>query len=516
MLESPHDFSRRSFLKTTVAGAGGALVSAFTTGGASAQVRPGERLSSPRGSELARLSLSEAAELVRRKRVSPVELTQACLARITELNPALNAFITVTAEAALEQARQAEAEVQRGRWRGPLHGIPIGLKDLFDTAGVRTTAGSALFKDRIPEQDADVVRRLKAAGAVFLGKQNMHEFAFGATSVVTHFGAVHNPWNLNYMAGGSSGGSAAAVAADLCYGALGSDTGGSVRGPAACCSLVGIKPTYGLVSTRGVIPLSWSRDHVGPITRTVADAAIMLEAIAGFDADEATSQRIEIQRYSAVLRTKTSTLRVGAPRAFFYEGLHPDVQTAVEGALTMLGKLTAGVRDLAIPVSTNRSVTDAEAHAYHAEWLAKMPELYQPFTRERLRASGEVTAAAYIQGRRELLQLRHDARKAFASVDVLVTPTAPIPPRAIAEALTDDPVKVPRPPDLRNTAPFNINGLPSISVPCGFTANGLPIGLQISGPPGGETAVLQVAHAFEQATDWHKRRPQMGGAASQT
>ncbi len=459
--------------------------------------------------DLARLSISEAAELVRRKKISPVELTRACLARIDQLNPALNAFITITAESALAQARDAEADVQRGKWRGPLHGIPIALKDLFDTSGVRTTAGSALFKDRIPTQDAEVVRRLKMAGAIFLGKHNMHEFAYGATSVISHFGAVHNPWDLNRMAGGSSGGSAAAVAAEMCYGAMGSDTGGSIRGPAACCSIVGFKPTYGLVSTRGVIPLSWSRDHVGPMTRTVADAAIMLQAIAGYDADETTSQQMDIPRYSSALRAKTSSLRVGVPRGFFFDGLHPDIEAAMDDALALLGTLTAGVREISIPVSTNRSVTDAEAYAYHSESLTKTPDLYQPFTRDRLRAAGEVTTVAYIQGRRELVQLRHDIRSVFASVDALVTPTAPIPPRTIAEASADEPVTMLRAPDLRNTAPFNINGLPSISIPCGFTTTGLPIGLQISGAPGNEAVVLQLAHAFEQATDWHERRPRI-------
>jgi aspartyl-tRNA(Asn)/glutamyl-tRNA(Gln) amidotransferase subunit A len=380
---------------------------------------------------------------------------------------------------------------------------------LFDTAGVRTTAASALFKDRVPTQDAEVVRRLKAAGAVFLGKTNMHEFAYGATSVVSHFGAVHNPWELNHIAGGSSGGSAAAVAAELCYGALGSDTGGSIRGPAACCGIVGFKPTYGLVSTRGVIPLSWSRDHVGPMTRTVADAAIILQAIAGYDIEETTSQKIDVSDYSSTLRTKTSSLRLGRPREFFFEGLHPDIEAAMNDALSLLATLTAGVREISIPVSTNRSVTDAEAYAYHSEWLAKSPELYQPYTRGRLRAAAEVTAAEYIQGRRELAQLRHDSRKVFASVDAIITPAAPIPARTIVEASADDPVKIPRPPDLRNAAPFNINGLPSISIPCGFTSDGLPIGLQISGPLGGESVVLQLAHAFEQASNWHKRRPPM-------
>ena len=501
------DVSRRAFLQTAVAGTAGSWIMGPTWSEATAIPQNRTRPNGGESSELTRLSIREAAELVRRKKVSPVELTQACLARIERLNPVLNAFITVTADSALAEARQAEAEIQRGRWRGPLHGIPIALKDLFDTAGVRTTAASALYKDRIPTEDAEVVRRLKAAGAVLLGKLNMHEFAYGATSVVSYFGAVHNPWDLNYMAGGSSGGSGAAVAAELCYGALGSDTGGSIRGPAACCSIVGLKPTYGLVSTRGVIPLSWTRDHVGPMTRKVADAAAMLQAIAGYDPEETTSQRMDVPNYSSALGAKTASLRLGVPRDFFFAELHPEIEAAINNALEVLGKLTAGLREIKIPVSTNRSVTDAEAHAFHAETLAKTPELYQPYTRERLRAGAQVTTLAYIEGRRELVQLRQDIRKAFASVDALVTPTAPIPPRTILEASADDPLRIPRPPDLRNTSPFNINGLPTISIPCGFTSAGLPIGLQISGPPGGEAVVLQLAHAYEQATEWHQRRP---------
>jgi aspartyl-tRNA(Asn)/glutamyl-tRNA(Gln) amidotransferase subunit A len=501
------DLSRRSFLQTAVAGTAGSWLLGPPWSEAAALSQSRNRTDGGPSSELTRLSIREAAELVRRKRVSPVELTQACLARIERLSPVLNAFITVTADSALAEARQAEADIQRGRWRGPLHGIPIGLKDLFDTAGVRTTAASALYKDRVPTEDAEVVRRLKAAGAVFLGKQNMHEFAYGSTSVFSYFGAVHNPWNLDYMAGGSSGGSAAAVSAELCYGALGSDTGGSIRGPAACCSIVGLKPTYGLVSTRGVVPLSWSRDHVGPMTRTAADAAILLQAIAGYDAEEPTSQRMDVPNYSAAVGGKTSSLRLGVPREFFFAGLHPEIEAATKTALDVLGKLTVGLQEIKIPVITNRSVTDAEAHAFHAEMLAKTPELYQPYTRGRLGTGAAVTTRAYIEGRRELARARQEIRKTFASVDALVTPTTPIPPRTIVEASADDPLAIDRRLDLRNCTPFNTNGLPTISVPCGFTSSGLPIGLQISGPPGGEAVVLQLAHAYEQATESHKRRP---------
>src|SRR5262245_17416484 len=262
-------YNRRDFLKL----AGGAYAAAALP----LHVDSAPLIQTP--NDLTAASLWEASELVRTRKVSPKELTAACLARIQRLNPKLNAFITVMAEQAMTDAVSAEAEIMKGGWRGPLHGIPVGLKDLFDTAGVRTTAASALFSDRVPTEDAEVVRRLKAAGAVIVGKQNMHEFALGATSAASHFGPVHNPWNRDYVAGGSSGGSAAAVAASLCYGALGSDTGGSVRIPASFCSIVGLKPTYGRVSARGVIPLSWSLDHVGVLTRTVLDGAVLLQAI---------------------------------------------------------------------------------------------------------------------------------------------------------------------------------------------------------------------------------------------
>jgi aspartyl-tRNA(Asn)/glutamyl-tRNA(Gln) amidotransferase subunit A len=508
MTNPSDDLSRRSFLKASLAGAAVSLAKIPAVAETDQKSQRTNPVSGGEGDDLTRMSIREVADLIRKKKVSPVELTTACLARIDRLNPTLNAFITITAESALSQAREAEAEVMRGKWRGPLHGVPIALKDLFDTAGVRTTAASGVFKDRIPTEDAEVVRRLKAAGAVLLGKTNMHEFAYGGTSVISYFGAVHNPWDLSYIAGGSSGGSAAAVAAGLCYGALGSDTGGSIREPASYCSIVGLKPTYGLVSTRGAIPLSWSLDHVGPMTRTVADAAAILQAIAGYDPGETTSQQMGIPDYSAALQMKTSSLRLGIPRDFFFAGLHPEVEAAMNEALSVLTRLTAGLKETNISVSTDTSVLRAEAYAYHAESMAKTPELYQSWTLERLRTGADVGTLAYIGGLREISEIRRSTQRVFESVDALVTPTAPTPPRTILEANADPPTKSPV-LDLRNTAPFDRNGLPTISIPCGFTTTGLPIGLQISGPLGGEAVVLELAHAYEQATDWHKRRPQL-------
>jgi aspartyl-tRNA(Asn)/glutamyl-tRNA(Gln) amidotransferase subunit A len=456
--------------------------------------------------DLPAASLWEVSELLRIKKVSPKELTAACLARIERLNPQLNAFITVRTEQAMEEAGRAEAEIMEGRWRGPLHGIPLGLKDLFDTAGVRTTGGSALFADRVPTEDAEVVRRLKAAGAVIVGKQNLHELGLGATSAASHFGSVHNPWNRDYVAGGSSGGSAAAVAGSLCYGSLGTDTGGSVRIPASFCNIVGLKPTYGRVSTRGANPLSWSLDHVGPMTRTVLDAAMLLEAIAGYDARETTSVDRPVPAYAAAVNRGASSLRVGVPREYFFAALDPDVETGVGEALAVLSKLTAGVQEVAIPVSpvVNATVMLAEGFAIHAARVRESPQLFQPPVLGRLRGGAAIETTTYIERRRELDEMRRAAPGLFANVDVLVTPTVPLLPVRIAEARDDDAGTA---LFARNTRPFNAYGLPAVSVPCGFARNGLPIGLQIIGPPWGEESILRLAHAYEQATDWQTRRP---------
>src|SRR5215471_16527827 len=301
-------------------------------------------------------TIVEAAPLLREKKISPVELTQACLTRIDKLNPALNAFITVMADSALEQARTAEDEINHGSWRGPLHGIPIALKDLIDTAGLRTTAASALFKDRIPAEDAEVVRRLKESGAVILGKNNLHEFAYGGSSLVSYYGDVHNPWNAKHIAGGSSGGSAAAVAAGLCYASIGTDTAGSIREPAALCGCVGLKPTYGRVSSRGVIPLAPSLDHVGPLAASVEDAAIVLQAIAGYDAADITSADVPVGDYVSAVKESEKTLRVGVPRAYFFDDLDPEVASAMEHALRGIATLVREVREVQMEVPTDRTV----------------------------------------------------------------------------------------------------------------------------------------------------------------
>lgn len=452
-------------------------------------------------------AISELSQLIRRKEISPVEITRACLSRIEELNPSLNAFITVTGESALLQARAAEAEISRGQWRGPLHGIPVALKDLIDTTGVRTTSASALHANRVPEQDAEVVRRLYLSGAVILGKTNLHEFAYGGSSLVSYFGDVHNPWDVSRIAGGSSGGSAAAIPSGMACAAIGTDTAGSIREPAALCGCVGLKPTYGRVSSRGVIPLSTSLDHVGPLAASVHDAAVVLQAIAGYDPSDIGSADVPVNDYVSGLGEEPKDLRVGIPRKHFYEDLDPEVASAVEHAIRGIGTLVADMKEVEIEVPTDRALQAAESYAYHAKNVANNPDLYQAETLRRIRSGQEVTAADYILKKRELLEARHNIRHVFAEVDLLITPTTPMPApsiselRANAEALRPAELKL-----LRNTRPFNVWGLPAISLPCGFTKSGLPIGLQIAAPHWREDLVLRLAHAYEQATAWHKRK----------
>ncbi len=438
-------------------------------------------------------SILELSELLRNRKVSPLEVTRDCLDRIAAQDSILNSFIAVTAETALEQAAQAETEILRGNWRGPLHGVPVALKDIIDVAGISTTAASKLFEKRIAEEDAEVVSRLRNAGAILLGKQNMHEFAYGGSSVISAYGPVRNARSPEHIAGGSSGGSATAVAAGFCYAALGTDTAGSVREPAALCGVVGLKPTFDLVSTRGVFPLAPSFDHVGPITRTVADAALLLEVITGGK-----------EKYSKIEKD-AHTLRVGVPRNFFYKGLDAEVAAAVEEALRLIKDMAASLWDIHLDVNPDRTLQAAESFAIHAEYVARSPELYQPETLRRIR-TGENTSQAEIQKlRSELKKSREDIQRIFDDVDLLVTPTTPVPAPSLAD-LQSNPDQL-RPNEillLRNTRPFNVWGLPAISIPCGVTKNGLPIGLQIAGAHGAEKKVLQLAHAYEQATNFNK------------
>ncbi len=438
-------------------------------------------------------SIVETAEQVRRKEISPVDLVRECLDTIDRLNPTLNAFITVTADSALAEAKKAEQEIHSGNWRGALHGIPVGLKDLIDTAGIRTTAASAVFRDRIPTEDADIVKKLKAAGAVFVGKQNLQEFAYGSSSVISYFGPVRNPANTEFIAGGSSSGSAAAVASGMCYAAIGTDTAGSIRQPASLCGVVGLKPSYGLVSTRGIIPLSQSLDHAGPIARTVEDAAIVLQAIAETPAD-----------YRECMKGGIHDFVLGIPRKYFYEDLDSGIAAAVEQAIDLLAKNAKAVREVEIPVEQDRTIFNAESSAYHRDKIASSANLYDPETLRRLKAGEGVSDSDYQTALSHLRDTRQKIGEIFRDVDLLLTPTTPVLTPRIADLLKD--MSKLRPAEillLRNTRPVNAWGLPAISIPCGFTSRGLPIGLQIIGPPQGEKKVLRAAHAFEQ-----RNRPQ--------
>ena len=464
---------------------------------------------SPAEAALSSLTLAEASSRIRSRQVTPTQLVQACFERINLYNPKLNAFITVMREQALASARVLDEEQRTGKFRGPLHGIPIALKDNIDTAGVRTTAASAVFEDRVPQADAEVARRLKVAGAVVIGKVNLHEFAAGGTSATSYFGPVRNPWALERNPGGSSGGSAAAVSAEMCFGALGTDTGGSIRTPASFCSVVGLKPTYGLVSIRGIVPLTFSLDHCGPLTRTVEDAALMLNALAGYDRLDIASVEHPPEDYVVGMRSvPVSGLRVGIPRAPFFDLLDADVAKAVEEALGVIGKLTRSSREVVLP-SVHGINLPGEMNAYHEEFFAQGAARYQIPTRRALQNGAAAKASDYVKGWWKLDLMRRTIDDAFSDVDVVVLPTRRRTPRTIDAALKREESDKPRNPELENTGQFNVYGIPAISVPCGFSSKGLPVGLMIAGPRFAESRVLALAAAFERSTEWHKRKPSL-------
>jgi aspartyl-tRNA(Asn)/glutamyl-tRNA(Gln) amidotransferase subunit A len=464
------------------------------------------------GQELLFRPLSDMAEQIRRKGVSPVDVTRAVLERLESLDPRLNAFITTLGEQALEAAKRAEQEIAAGQPRGPLHGVPLALKDIFAMRGVQVTGGSKVLGRWMPDYDATVVARLKAAGAIFVGTLNLYEFATGAV-LNPHYGPTHNPWHLDHTTGGSSTGSGAAVAAGIVYGSLGTDTGGSVRIPASLCGLVGLKPTYGRVSRYGVLPLSWSLDHVGPLTRTVRDTALLLSVIAGHDPNDATSSRLPVPDYVASLTGKVAGLRVGVPREFFFEGLDADVQSAVEQAIQQLTSLGAQVSEVSWAsvqqAPTLYAISLAEGAAAHEQWIRTQAEGYGTDIRERMRLGLLVPATAYLKAQRMRAVLVRDLERILRDVDVLVTPTSAIP----APKLDAGPGEIGAPTGpmrsvlRRLTQPFNVTGSPAVTVPCGFSRDGLPIGLQLVGRPFEEACLLNLAHAYEQSTSWKDRHP---------
>ncbi|MGQ4809879.1 Glutamyl-tRNA(Gln) amidotransferase subunit A [Candidatus Entotheonellaceae bacterium PAL068K] len=462
--------------------------------------------------ELCYLSIHEAGSRLASGQLSPVELTRAFLDRIEQLDGALRAYITVLAEPALAAARAAEAEILRGDYRGPLHGIPIALKDLYDTQGVRTTASSRVMADRVPTEDATTTARLAAAGSILLGKLAMHEFALGGPDPTCGFPLARNPWNLDHIPGGSSSGSGAGVAAGLCMGALGSCTGGSIRGPAAYCSIVGLKATYGRVSRYGVVPLSWTLDHCGPMTWTVEDAAYMLQAIAGYDPNDPTTSRAPVPDYTTALREEVGGLTIGVPRHFFLAHdprIDRETVTCVETALGVFEDMGARVEDVTIPMLHDAGAAQpvimlSEAFAYHASHLRRNPQAFGDMVRARFRIGGLFSAADYVQAQRLRTVLTRQCAEVLQQVDVLVSPTMSAPPPRFAG--TDPLASV---TGLSFTGPYNLTGMPAISVPCGFTTAGLPIGLQIAGKPFDEPTLLRVAYTYQQHARWFEKRPRL-------
>jgi aspartyl-tRNA(Asn)/glutamyl-tRNA(Gln) amidotransferase subunit A len=440
-------------------------------------------------------TLLAASQAIRAKQISPLELTQICLQRSEAINPRLNAFITLTAESALAEARAATEEVAHGRYRGPLHGIPLAIKDLFDVRGVATTAGSPLLKHNVAAEDAFVIERLREAGAIFLGKLNMHEWALGVTGVNPHFGPSRNPWNTAYITGGSSSGSGAALAAGLCYGSLGSDTGGSIRIPASLCGIVGLKPTYGRVSVRGVIPLAWSLDHVGPMGRCVDDVAALFDAINVYDTNDPYAQ------LAANFQPLTSNFRIGIPDDYFFSDLHPETEAAYRVAIKTLGGIGFELHGVALPgfeVSEKASakILLAEAAAYHQEHIERHAEQIGSDVLTRFQWGLEVTGVEYALARRTQVEWRHKLMQLFESIDALVLPATPFPATPIDES---DPVALSRGNLTRFTRMVNLTGNPALVLPCGRTTSGLPIGLQIVGAHWQEETILHIARAYETA-----------------
>ena len=460
------------------------------------------------------MSAGQLSRLYQAREVSPVEVVDAHLARINATEPALNSFITLLPEAAQTAARRAETEIQAGKRRGPLHGIPVGLKDLYNTAGVRTTSGSRIFDNFVPQEDCTVAARLLRAGAILLGKLNMHPLAYGPTGENSDYGHMHNPWDPEVVAGGSSGGSGSAVAAGQCTIATGSDTGGSIRIPAALCGIVGFKPTYGLVSKHGLTPLSWSLDHPGPMTRTVEDAALAMDAIAGHDPRDPASARADIPDYAAGLTGDVRGLRVGVPKEYFEAPLDPQVEQAVRTALDALRDLGAVVTEVSFPMFTqsdpiSTAIIMTEAAAYYRDLLATDADRIYPQVRLRLEAGLFISAANYLRAQQARSMFNDQARRLLEQVDLLAGPTEPVTaPKLLANHVQAGGRTVGTVTALTQyTRAYNITGFPAVSVPCGFSESGLPIGLQLAGRPFDDVTVLRAAHTYEQAADWRQQRP---------
>jgi aspartyl-tRNA(Asn)/glutamyl-tRNA(Gln) amidotransferase subunit A len=493
----------------------------------------------PDPDKLTAMSLTEVSGMIHKRTVTSTELVKALLDRINVLNPKLNCYITVMGKEALAQAAVLDAEQKAGKFRGPLHGIPISLKDNIDTAGTRTTAASPMFKDRVPTEDAEIVRRLKAAGAIILGKLNLHEFALGCTGDISYFGPSRNPWNLARVTGGSSAGSGAAVSATLAYGALGTDTGGSIRCPSAWCGIVGLKPTVGLVSIRGIIPCSADLDHCGPMARTVEDVALMLTQMAGYDSMDIFSVPSTPGDYVKEMMQPVKGFRLGTPQSF-YDHVEPEVEKAIKAALEVLTSLTAGVTSSAPLWGDLPGGAPGDAEFYHHDLIEKYGLNYMLPTRARFERmenptpGGKVaTAADDARAHQKLMTTRRMIDSSFKDFDLVVVPTTRGLAPTINESLANE-TRASRTPTssgvraegvngkvydwfasgggCTNTSPFDAYGIPAISLPCGFTESGMPIGLMIAGPHFTEGKVLALAYAYQQATQWHTKRPELNAS----
>jgi len=457
------------------------------------------------------LSVAEAAELLRAKKLSPVEYTRALIERIEKHDSELNSFLRFTPGLAMEDARHAEAEIMHGGWRGPFHGVPYGLKDIIDYAGLPTTAHSKILQDNLATADATVTQKMRGAGGVFMGKLSTHEFAIGGPSFDLPWPPARNPWSRDHFCGGSSSGSGAATAAGLVPAAIGTDAGGSIRNPASMCGVVGIKPTYGVVSRRGVLPLAFSLDHVGPLTRTVRDNALMLDAMAGHDPLDPGSSNYATGGYTAELGRGVKGLRIGVIRHFYTRDMEADAQmtAGIEAAVKVLADLGAHVGEIeTAPLSAyaacNRTILSSEAFAIHEQRLRERPQDYGALPRERLMTGAFVRAADYVNATRLRRKMADAFHALFAEIDVAVTASSLDPACRI-----DDPQAVELTNARQACTPFNLTGSPALSVPVGFSESGLPLAMQIVGKPYSEAMIYRVAHAYEQATDWVRMHPRV-------
>jgi len=485
--------------------------------------------------ELPFLTIKQASTLIKQKELSPLELTKSILERIQEKDEKLNTYITVLSEKALESAKKAEEEISSGNYLGPLHGIPLGLKDIFVTKDITTTCGSKMLENFIPPYDATVTQKLLDSGAVILGKNNMDEFAMGSSTETSYFGPTANPWDLERVPGGSSGGSASATAASLCLGSVGTDTGGSIRQPAALCGVVGMKPTYGRVSRFGMIAFASSLDQAGPLTNTVEDTAIILNAISGADPKDSTCLDIPVPDYTQSLKSDLKGLKIGIPKEYFVDGMDKDVENASKKAISEMENLGAEILEISLPhtqyavltyyiiapseASSNLARYDGVKYGFRAEGAQTLRDMYfktraQGFGDEVKRRimlgtyalSSGYYDAYYLKAQKVRTLIKNDFDEAFKNVDAIVAPTTPEVAFKIGEK-TQDPIKMYLSDVL--TIPCNIAGLPGISIPCGYSSNGLPIGIQVLGKPFDEETVIHVAHAYENNTNWAKKRPEV-------